>query len=424
LRTRIIALLALVLLLATVVLAVDAMIVRFPRGLIVLGLVAFALVVGYEGVLRRGLFRALGLALAAAALVAAVIVLFSREPLLTVAIVVCAAAAVAAARAAFHGSAQLPPATSPSRPVMFFNPRSGGGKAQRFHLAEEARKRGIEPIELTFERPLEELVQGALDQGADAVAMAGGDGSQAVVAAAAARAGVPYACIPSGTRNHFALDLGVDRDDIVGALDAFVDGRERIVDLAEVNGRVFVNNVSLGLYADAVQSAGYRDAKLRTLLDTIPEEMVPSAQSPAVRWRDSGGDGHDAGIALLISNNPYRLGSVIASGTRPRLDSGRLGVAVIGPRDGIRGGLVRRFSERTVEVDADGQLPAGIDGESAMLEAPVRFEIRPEALRVRISAAHPGRSPSAALPADALGMLPALARTAFSRASGGPRPRG
>ena len=95
--------------------------------------------------------------------------------------------------------------------------------------------------------------------------MAGGDGSQAIVAAMAAEAGLPYACIPAGTRNHFALDLGVDRDDVVGALDALVDGRERRVDLAEVNGRVFVNNVSLGVYAEAVQREGYREAKLRTI---------------------------------------------------------------------------------------------------------------------------------------------------------------
>jgi diacylglycerol kinase family enzyme len=424
LPNRIVALLALALALAAVGLAVAAMIIRFPRGLIVLGLVAVALVVGCQAVLRRGLVRAVGLAIAAAALVAAVVVLVGRDPLLTIAIVACAAGGLAAARAAFHGRAHLPHAQSPSRPVLFFNPRSGGGKAERFHVADEARKRGIEPIELTFERPLAELVQEALDQGADGLAMAGGDGSQAIVAAAAARAGVPYACIPSGTRNHFALDLGVDRDDVVGALDAFVDGRERVVDLAEVNGQVFVNNVSLGLYADAVQSAGYRDAKLRTLLDTIPEEIGPSAGSPAIRWRDASGDGHDAGVALLISNNPYRLGAVIASGTRPRMDSGQLGVAVIGPRDGMRGGLVRRFTERAIQIDADGPVPAGIDGESATLEVPVQFGMRPGALRVRIAAAHPGCSPSAALPEDARGMLPALWRAAFRRAPGGSRPRG
>jgi hypothetical protein len=106
--------------------------------------------------------------------------------------------------------------------------------------------------------------------------LAGGDGSQAIVAEVAAELELPYACIPAGTRNHFALDLGVDRDDVVGALDALVDGGERHVDLAEVNGRVFVNNVSLGVYAEAVQRPGYRGAKVRTLLDTVPDALGPT----------------------------------------------------------------------------------------------------------------------------------------------------
>ena len=163
----------------------------------------------------------------------------------------------------------------PSAPVLFYNPKSGGGKAERFALADEARERGIEPIELGPPWDLEALVRGAVERGADGLAMAGGDGSQAIVAAVAAERGLPYACIPAGTRNHFALDLGVDRDDVVGALDAFVDGGERTVDLAEVNGRVFVNNVSLGLYAEAVQHQEYRDAKLRTILDTVPDVIGP-----------------------------------------------------------------------------------------------------------------------------------------------------
>ena len=169
----------------------------------------------------------------------------------------------------------LPDAPAPRQPVLFFNPPSGGGKAERFALADEARARGIEPIELKPGEDLEALVRGAVERGADALAMAGGDGSQAIVAAIAAERELPYACVPAGTRNHFALDLGVDRDDVVGALDAFVDGGERTVDLAEVNGRVFVNNVSLGLYAEAVQREGYRDAKIRTLLDTVPDMLGP-----------------------------------------------------------------------------------------------------------------------------------------------------
>ena len=159
--------------------------------------------------------------------------------------------------------------------------------------------------------------------------MAGGDGSQAIVAMVAAEHGLPYACIPAGTRNHFALDLGVDRDDVVGALDAFVDGGERRVDLAEVNGRVFVNNVSLGLYAEAVQRAGYREAKIRTLLDTVPEMVGPDAEAPHLSW--AGPDGASSAVALLVSNNSYRLGRALGSGTRPRIDQRDAGSGRAGP---------------------------------------------------------------------------------------------
>src|SRR4029077_1339160 len=135
------------------------------------------------------------------------------------------------------------------------------------------RARGVEPVELQRGDDLATIVRQAIERGADALGMAGGDGSQVIVAAIAAEHDLPYICVPAGTRNHFALDLGVDRDDVVGALDAFTTGGERVVDLAEVNGRVFVNNVSLGLYAEAVQKAGYREAKIRTILATAPESL-------------------------------------------------------------------------------------------------------------------------------------------------------
>jgi Diacylglycerol kinase catalytic domain len=241
-----------------------------------------------------------------------------------------------------------------------------------------------------------------------------GTDPQALVAAAAARAGIPYACIPAGTRNHFALDLGVGRDDVVGALDALVDGGERRVDLAEVNGRVFVNNVSLGLYANVVQHSGYRDAKLRTLLDTIPEVAGAHAQSPPLRWREPEGRTHQGGLALLISNNPYRLGRLVGSGTRPRLDTGRLGVAVMWPSRGVRAGVLRLWSMPTIEGDGDGKVPAGIDGEAAVLDPPLRFTMRAGALRVRIATPHPGTSPGAAFPAGGVAFLGALTATALT----------
>jgi diacylglycerol kinase family enzyme len=412
-------LLSLVFAAASLIVAIEMAIAQFPRGLEVVGCVVVALAAAWYGVLRRGALRVAGLAIAAAALVLALILLLGDDPVGTVAVVVCAIASVAAARVAFTGSIRLPPAPAPSKPVMFFNPRSGGGKAERFDLAREARSRGIEPIELTPGADLPSLVQAALADGADALAMAGGDGSQAVVAAAAAEVGVPYACIPAGTRNHFALDLGVDRDDVVGALDAFVDGGERRVDLAEVNGRVFVNNVSLGLYGDAVQQAGYRDAKMRTLLETLPEVAGPTGRPPALHW--SGPDApSDQGVAFMVSNNPYRLGRAIGSGTRPRLDTGLLGMAVIGAQRG----LMRLWSGPSLQADSDAPVPAGIDGEAAVLDPPLRFATRPGALRVRIARSHPGRSPSAGIPEHAWAMVKELAALAFTgsdRASSGPR---
>ncbi|MGZ4304096.1 MAG: diacylglycerol/lipid kinase family protein [Solirubrobacteraceae bacterium] len=411
---RLAAIAAVVLAAATVVAAVVALISNFPRGLFVLLLVFVALTAGWHGMLHRGLVRVVGIGIAVVALAAVIVLLLSRDVVDTIIIAVAGVATIAAARAAFTSHAQLEPADPPKRPVLFYNPRSGGGKAERFHLADEAAKRGIEAIELTRETTLETLVEEALARGADALAAAGGDGTQAIVASAAARAGIPYACIPAGTRNHFALDLGVDREDVVGALDAFTTGGERLVDLAEVNGRVFVNNVSLGVYAEAVQQSGYRDAKIRTLLDTIPETARTDAEAPSLRWRDPDGSVHDSGIALLISNNPYRLGTAIGSGTRPRLDTARLGVAVLGPKGGTRQGLMRRWSLPSIEVDGDGAVPAGIDGEAALLDSPLRFIMRPGALRVRISLDHPGASPSALVPEGALPALRSLARLAVT----------
>ena len=96
------------------------------------------------------------------------------------------------------------------------NPKSGGGKVEKFHLVEESRKRGIEPVVLGPGDDLEQLARDAVAGGADAIGMAGGDGSQALVSAIAIEHDLPYVCVPAGTRNHLALDLGVDRDDVVG----------------------------------------------------------------------------------------------------------------------------------------------------------------------------------------------------------------
>ena len=159
--------------------------------------------------------------------------------------------------------------------------------------------------------------------------MAGGDGSLAVVAAAAAAHDLPFVCIPAGTRNHFALDVGVDRQDLPGALDAFNHGVERQIDMAQVNDRLFLNNVSLGIYGDAVQRAAYRHAKLRTLLETAQQVLGPSARAPDLLVTDDAGREHRQSAVVLVSNNPYALDQPVARGTRLALDTGQLGVVVL-----------------------------------------------------------------------------------------------
>jgi hypothetical protein len=164
------------------------------------------------------------------------------------------------ARVALKRERPKAPRLEANKPVLIANPWSGGGKVERFKLPEEARALGIEPRVMERGDDLEALARDAIHSGADVIGMAGGDGSQALVASIAAEAGIPFVCIPAGTRNHFARDLGLNRDDVVGALRGF-SGEARRIDLASVNGRTFVNNVSLGLYAETVSNPDYRDAK-------------------------------------------------------------------------------------------------------------------------------------------------------------------
>ena len=281
--------------------------------------------------------------------------------------------------------------------MLFVNPASGGGKAARADLADRARERGISVTVLRPDRSLSGLVDEAVGDGADALGIAGGDGSLAIVAAAALAHDLPFVCVPAGTRNHFALDLGIDRHDLVGALDAFTVGVERWIDVGGVNGRLFLNNVSLGIYGEAVRQSTYRDAKVRTLLETASQVLGPSTAASGLRVVDDLGREHRHLAVVLVSNNPYALDRPAAPGTRPSLAGGRLGVVVIdrpdtSPQPG------RAWTAASVEVDGAAPVHAGLDGEAVELSTPLVFEILPAALRVRISARHPGVSPSGLLP--------------------------
>ena len=274
--------------------------------------------------------------------------------------------------------------TDPPRgPVLFLNPKSGGGKAAHAGVAEQARRRGIEVVVVRPGETLATLVEKAVERGAEALGVAGGDGSLAVVAAAAVAHELPFVCVPAGTRNHFALDLGLDRRDLVGSLDAFTEGVERRIDVAEVNGRLFLNNVSLGIYGDAVRQPEYRDAKARTLLATAVEVLGPSADLPDLWLEDDLGRTHRNPAVVLVSNNPYSFEPPRAPGTRPALDTGQLGILVLhappAGRSPERAWTATRFS-----VNSSALLHTGVDGEAVDLMPPLQFAVRPRALRVRI----------------------------------------
>lgn len=301
----------------------------------------------------------------------------------------------------------------PRRPVLLVNPRSGDGAAARHQVLERARERGVEAVTLESGDDLRTRALEVVADGADALGMAGGDGSLAEVAAVAAARGLPFVCIPVGTRNHFALDLGVDRQDVPGALDAFTDGVERLIDVGEVNGRIFLNNVSLGIYGEAVRRASYRDTKVRTLAETAHRVLGPSRRMPPLRLTDDTGREHERPAVLLVSNNPYALNGP-GLGTRPTLASGQLGILVLDTPEDRKHPPGRAWSAPHLEVQAPGTVHAGIDGEAVELVAPLRFAVRPAALRVRISARHPGASPAARIPPPKSGRAAAqtLPRTA------------
>ena len=275
--------------------------------------------------------------------------------------------------------------TGPEHPVLLVNPRSGGGKARRYDLVAQCRSHGIEPVVMKEGEDLASLAAAAVSSGADMIGMAGGDGSQAIVAAVASTHNIPYVCIPAGTRNHFAVDIGVDRNDVIGALDAFHGGSERRIDLAQVNGQVFVNNASIGLYGKVVQSPEYRDAKLRTVIEMLPELVGPGAAPFDLRFSDPSGGQYEAAQLVLVSNNRYQLDPLGTQGTRGTMDDKTLGVVVV--PNGPPSRRLREWTTPRFEIDSGATVDIGLDGEAFSLEPPLRFESLPAALRIRT----PGR---------------------------------
>jgi len=372
---------------------------------------AVAVVAAWYVLSRRGAVRAAAAVVGVLALVVFIVVILASQSGRVLAVGLgLAAVSAAAAGYALAPTAPLDEAEDAPRAkhaVLIMNPRSGGGKVERFGLVELCRQRGVEPRVLTPGDDLREVAEAAVAGGADLLGMAGGDGSLAIVASVAGRHGLPFVVVPAGTRNHFALDLGIDRADVPGALEAFDHGVDTRVDLAEINGRVFVNNASMGVYAKVVQSADYRDAKVQTASAMLPEMLGPGARPLDLHYTLPSGEEALPGQLLLVSNNPYDLAHLRGGGTRERLDGGVLGVVSVrvssaADAEKLAGlemaGQVQRFTgwnewtASELEVDSAGPVEVGVDGEALVLDPPLRFTIRPGAVTVRLPRAAVRRS--------------------------------
>ena len=199
---------------------------------------------------------------------------------------------------------------------------------------------------------LEQLARDAVARGADCLGMAGGDGSQALVASIAVEHGLPFVCVSAGTRNHFALDLGLNRDDPRESMYAFRDAIERKVDYATVNGRFFVNNVSLGVYAQIVQEESYRDAKVDTTKKLVPEMLGRQSEPFDLQFTTPDGTDVDGAILVMVSNNPYVMGTSPDNAQRRHLDLGCLGVFAVTHAHRRRGRAShRRAGARAAEAE-------------------------------------------------------------------------
>jgi diacylglycerol kinase family enzyme len=395
------------------VLAVVAIVVAlFSHPLVLLGSLAglvVAIPLAIAAALGGGLVRRIALPTAIlAAAVPASLLLLREKPLALVVMVLLLVVSALAARGAVRSAVGRRPTSvvSPgarvgpaARAVLLANPKSGGGKVGRLSLAEEARRRGIEIVFLDPGDDLRLLAVEAAERGADVIGMAGGDGSQAVVAQVAMERDLALVCVPVGTRNHFAKDLGLDPADPVGVLDAFAEAEERRIDLATVGDRVFVNNVSLGVYADLVGAEGYRENKPLTAWRILPNVLGPGARPVDLRF--TGPDAQEyAGFQLvMVSNGRYNLTADRRFGSRERMDLGVLGIIAVragegdefprfaeawweGKGDPSRGWL--QWATPDFEVRSNGPIPTAVDGEAMTFSAPLRFRSLTGALRVRM----------------------------------------
>jgi diacylglycerol kinase family enzyme len=284
---------------------------------------------------------------------------------------------------------------------LILNPAAGSAAALLGSLTRAARERGIRVRVLEPGEDARHAALEAADDDAESLTVAGGDGSVAAVAGVAVERRLPLVVVPLGTLNHFARDLGLDLARPLHALDAFAsDHHERRVDVGRINGRPFINNVSLGVYAEMLGDPEYRDDKLGVAQAKLQAIFSDPELRRALRITPPDEAPLESVVAVVVSNNPYEFARWDRLGQRHRLDTGTLQVSVLDASTldelerllaGTLLGAVefrpalRHWTSERLEMGVLGErVRAGVDGEPITFDAPLRFSVDPGALRVLV----------------------------------------
>jgi diacylglycerol kinase family enzyme len=240
----------------------------------------------------------------------------------------------------------------------------------------------------------------AVEWGAKLLIVVGGDGSVSAAAQALAGTDCALGILPLGTLNHLARDLGLPFE-LEKAAAAIASGKPRAIDVAEVNGRVFVNNAAIGLYPlmvldrDSQQDRLGRSKRLALLVASA--RTLLRFHHQRLRLRAGSGDERVDTPLLFVGNNDYQL-AVPGTGQRETLDDGCLSILVMRKKN-RRGFLAavgrallgmtreddmeRMEAVKQLQVDSErSSIEVALDGEPVGMRPPLKFGIRPKALKV------------------------------------------
>lgn len=286
-------------------------------------------------------------------------------------------------------------------PYLIINPKSGSGRALKAGTSKVAAQMGIKVLELSPGTSMQQLAEQAIKAGADVLGVSGGDGSIGSIAAVAIKHRLPMVVLPGGTRCHFARDIGLDPKKINDALSAFY-GVKRKIDVGQINGRIFMNNVSFGVYADIVSHPEYRDNKLAVTRKVLQDIMAGAKKPYSLKLKRVGLEINEV-VMILIGVNRYNTINLTEIGQRSKMDQGILQINLISKlNDQLVQKLLQRASlaqlakntdlngfsqwdDKSISINNNNQeITVGVDGENEKFATPVKVECLPGALEIYV----------------------------------------